>query len=463
MNENAFQSSDSVRSAGPLAQAQSVTFDGPVTLALGGKLPSVTVAYETYGRLNDDQSNAVLICHALSGDSHVGRHDDADEPGWWDVIVGPGKPIDTDKLFVICPNILGGCRGTTGPGSPNPKADRPYGADFPTVTIDDMVDVQRMLIDHLGIERLLAVVGGSMGGQMVLSWAHRYPQRAAGLVPIATSPRVSSQSLAFDVVGRNAIMHDPNFAGGQYYDSGAGPAVGLALARMIAHVTYLSRESMDEKFDATRYDPRNVPVEFEKTFSVGSYLGYQGAKFVDRFDPNSYMTITMAIDLFDLGSTAEQLAPVLATSAGRWLIISFTSDWLFPPHQSGLIVQSLLADGKPVSYCNVPSQCGHDAFLLEDDVAVYGELIRGFLASLLGDEVDSGADRHGASSIFAPDRLDYDHVVELIDPAASVLDLGCGRGALLRDGHGGLVHCRRCRVPEPGAPRHSQGRAGVQP
>ena len=444
MADDAYSSSDSARAAGPLKHAQSVTFDAPVELALGGRLAEVTVAYETYGQLSDAKDNAVLICHALSGDSHVAAHDAEDDPGWWDVCAGPGKPIDTDRYFVICPNILGGCRGTTGPGSVNPETDRPYGTDFPTVTIDDMVDAQRMLIDHLGIDCLLAVIGGSMGGQMALSWAARYSDRVKGFAPLAASSRVSSQSLAFDIVGRNAIMHDPNHAAGQYYDKDETPTVGLALARMIAHVTYLSRESMDEKFDATRYDPRDVPVEFEKTFSVGSYLGYQGAKFVDRFDPNSYMAITMAIDLFDMGATAEQLAPQLAAGEGRWLVVSFSSDWLFPPKQSRVIVQSLLTGGKPVSYCNVTSTCGHDAFLLENDVVIYGELIRGFLANLLGEETDADdVHRHGRGSIFAADRLDYDHVVDLVPPGASTLDLGCGTGALLtqlkRRGHQRLM------------------------
>ncbi|KKN64607.1 hypothetical protein LCGC14_0489850 [marine sediment metagenome] len=445
MTDDAFHSSDSVRTDGPLKHTQTVTFDRPVALELGGRLPGVTVAYETYGRLNEAQSNAVLICHGLSGDSHVAAHDADDDPGWWDVCVGPGKPIDTDRHFVICPNVLGGCRGSTGPSSINPDTGQPYGADFPTITINDMVDAQRMLMDHLGIDSLLAVVGGSMGGQMVMSWAIRYPDHAVGFVPLATAPRVSSQALAFDVVGRNAILHDPNFAGGQYYDQQAGPTIGLALARMIAHVTYLSRESMAQKFDVTRYQPRDVPVEFEKTFSVGSYLGYLGAKFVGRFDPNSYMAITMAIDLFDLGATAEQLMPLFANVPGRWLIVSFSSDWLFPPRQSRTIVRSLLAGARPVSYCNITSSCGHDAFLLADDVAIYGELIRGFLNNLNGGENPLGEQihRHGRGSIFAAERLDYDHIVDLIEPGASVLDLGCGTGAMLgslqRRGHEQLV------------------------
>jgi len=429
---DAFASSDDSRSSGPLKHVQRVTFDEPIMLELGGRLPAVTVAFETYGVLSAARDNVVLICHALSGDSHVAAHDANDTPGWWDVCVGPGKAIDTDEVFVICPNILGGCQGTTGPGSINPKTDKPYGADFPTITINDMVDVQKQLVEHLGVERLLAVVGGSMGGQMVMSWAVRHGDHVAGFVPMASSPRVSSQSLAFDVVGRNAILHDPNFAGGQYYDKETGPSVGLALARMIAHVTYLSRESMDEKFDATRYHPRDMPVAFEKEFSVGSYLGYQGAKFVDRFDANSYTAITMAIDLFDLGSTAEDLAKVFAETAGRWLIISYSSDWLFPPKQSRLVVESLLADNKPVSYCNVTSGAGHDAFLLPNEVEIYGEAIRGFLSNLRQPAATSDAvHEHGHSSIFAPDRLDYGHIVNLIEPAASVLDLGCGKGGLL--------------------------------
>jgi len=439
--DDAFDSSDTARSGAPLARAQVVTFEDGMSLELGGSLGEVTVAYETYGRLSAAKDNAVLICHALSGDSHVAAHDASDEAGWWDVVVGPGKCIDTDRWFVICPNVLGGCRGTTGPGSVDPQTGERYGTSFPTITINDMVDVQRMLIDALGIDRLAAVVGGSMGGQMVLSWAIRYPDRAAGYVPIATAPRVSSQSLAFDIVGRNAILHDPSFAGGRYYDHPAGPDVGLALARMIAHVTYLSRESMDAKFDATRYDPHDVPVAYEKEFSVGSYLGYQGAKFVDRFDANSYLAITMAIDLFDLGATVEALAERLAEAKGRWLVVSFSSDWLFPAHRSRLIVQSLLATGRGVSYCNVPSQCGHDAFLLPHDVAVYGELIRGFLGGGQGvaATAEPNTPRRGRGSIFAADRLDIDHVVDLIEPGAAVLDLGCGAGGLLtslrRRGH----------------------------
>ncbi|MCX7914825.1 MAG: homoserine O-acetyltransferase [Verrucomicrobiae bacterium] len=427
-----FFSSDSVRTAQPLRYAQSVELPGPLRLEKGGELPAVTVVYETYGKLNAAGDNAVLVCHALSGDSHVARHTPDDDPGWWDIVVGPGKVIDTDRYFVICPNLLGGCRGTTGPGSINPATGRPYGQDFPTITIGDMVTVQRMLLDKLGIRQLRAVIGGSMGGHVAMTWAIRHPDRVRGCIAVATSARLTSQALAFDVVGRNAILRDPWFHGGQYYDKPTKPEVGLALARMIGHITYLSREAMQEKFEANRYQPREVPVEFEKKFSVGSYLGYQGKRFVERFDANSYITLTMAMDLFDLGGTVEELTATLRPARCRWLVISFSSDWLFPPEQSQDIVEALVTNDIPVSYCNVTSRCGHDAFLLEDDLDRYGALIRDFLHHLDPDTAQPvRADLHGPKSIFHQQRIDYDHILNLIPPQASVLDLGCGRGSLL--------------------------------
>ncbi len=436
MTDRFLDSSDSLRSAAPLRHVQTWTLNGPLELELGGALPRVTVAYETYGRLNHDKDNAVLICHALSGDSHVARHDAEDDPGWWDIVVGPGKAVDTERYFVICPNILGGCRGTTGPNTINPDTGRPYGPDFPTVTIRDMVEVQRRLLDHLGIPLLRAAIGGSMGGHQVLGWATLHPERLRGAVPIATSARLTAQALAFDVVGRNAIMRDPNFHGGEYYDNGNGPHVGLALARMIGHITYLSREAMRQKFEADRLRPRDVVTEFEKTFSVGSYLGYQGDKFVERFDANSYITLSMAMDLFDLGSSVSELAARLGVTRCRWLVISFTSDWLFPPDQAQDLVNALIAANKPVSYCNVRSSCGHDAFLLEDNLSSYGELLRSFLGNLDGrtepeDAVEEDPYGDNPTSIFQPRRLDYDRIIDLIPPTADVLDLACGRGSLL--------------------------------
>ena len=383
MPTDLFDSSDSVRTARPLKYAQHVTFREPLKLERGGRLPEVTVAFETYGRLNPRRDNAVLICHALSGDSHVARHDADDDPGWWEVLVGPGKPIDTDRYFVICPNALGGCRGTTGPDSINPKTGRQYATDFPVITVGDIVEVQRRLIDHLGIERLRGVVGGSLGGHMTLTWATRLcPNEWPAPSPWPPPPRLTSQALAFDVVGRNAILRDPAYHKGRYYDQDHGPNVGLAIARMLGHITYLSREAMMQKFDAERLKPRDVHTQFETKFSVGSYLAYQADRFGERFDANSYLTLSMAIDLFDLGDTPEKLTKALEQSSCRWLLMSFTSDWLFPPFQSREMVDALIAAGRPVSYCNVESDCGHDAFLLPNQIDIYGELIRAFLANL---------------------------------------------------------------------------------
>ncbi|HWQ90973.1 MAG TPA: homoserine O-acetyltransferase, partial [Clostridia bacterium] len=357
-----------------------------------------------------------------------------DDPGWWDVFVGPGKALDTNRFFVICPNILGGCRGTTGPCSINPKTNKPYGRDFPTITLEDMVEVQRQLLDQLEIRQLLAVVGGSLGGHQALTWAAEHPERIQAVVALATSPRLTSQALAFDVVGRNAILRDPDFDNGQYYGKGHGPKVGLALARMIGHITYLSPEAMKARFEADRLKPRDVATEFEKQFSVGSYLGYQGARFVERFDANSYVTLTLAMDLFDLGATTEALAKRFKKARCRWLVVSFSSDWLFPPQQSREIVDALLLNGARVSYCNIQSDCGHDAFLLEDELDMYGGMTKAFLDHVLTDEepslIQDGP--HGQTSIFHQHpRLDYDRIVQLIPPGASVLDLGCGSGGLL--------------------------------
>jgi homoserine O-acetyltransferase/O-succinyltransferase len=433
-NPSAFESSDSVRSAAPLHYVQYLTLDQPLKLEIKGQLDSVTVAYETYGQLNAARDNAVLVCHAISGDSHVARHDEQDDDGWWEVAVGPGKAIDTSRFFVICTNLLGGCRGTTGPCSLNPATGKPYGKDFPTITIGDMVEVQRRLLESLGLKQLLAVIGGSLGGHQALTWATRYPEWVRGVVAIATSPRLNSQALAFDVVGRNAILRDPHFHKGEYYDKPHGPDVGLAIARMIGHITYLSPQAMTEKFEADRQQPRDVAVEFEKRFSVGSYLGYQGARFVERFDANSYLVLSLAMDLFDLGNTPEKLAEAFSKTRSRWLVLSFSSDWLFPPEQSRDIVKALLANHAPVSYCNIQSACGHDAFLLPDELAMYGEMTRSFLNNLAASAGSTAAIKdgpHSPTSIFQQHRLDYDRLVELIPPGASVLDLGCGSGSLL--------------------------------
>ena len=446
-----FHSSDTIRSAAPLRYAKSFRYRAPFPLERGGELPELTLCYETYGELATARDNTVLVCHALSGDSHVAGHDAGDDPGWWDLMVGPGRPIDTSRYFVVCANVLGGCRGSTGPSFVDPGSRRRYGADFPSVTVGDMVEAQRLLLEHLGIERLLAVVGGSLGGFQALTWATRHPRRVAGCIGLATSARLSSQAIAFDVVGRNAILHDPNYAGGQYYD-GAPPSAGLAIARMLAHITYLSSEGMQERFDVTRLQPRDISTAFENKFSVGSYLAHQGRKFVERFDANSYVTLSLAMDLFDLGDSREHLREALRASECRFLMVSFTSDWLYPSAQSRQIVDALLAEGKNVSYCDVATPCGHDAFLLEDDLAVYGGLVQGFLGNLRA----GGPSSHvpaavlpasPATHIFHGHRLDYHMVLSLVPPGASVLDLGCGDGELLSllraRGHQRLVGVER--------------------
>lgn len=415
-------STDDIRSDQPLAHLQRVTFDRPMPLALGGQLPSVTCAYETFGKLNAARDNAVLICHAISGDSHVSRHSPDDQPGWWEALVGPGprKAIDTDRYFVICPNILGGCRGSTGPASINPATGTPFGRDFPQVTVADMVDAQAMLLDHMGIDRLAAVVGGSLGGHQVMTWATRYPDRVAAACAIGTAPRLTSQALAFDVIGRNAIQTDPHFAGGRYYDKPDQPDVGLAIARMLGHITYLSSQAMAEKFDIDRHRPRDLDTRFEKTFSVGTYLAHQGHKFTERFDANSYLTLTMAMDLFDLGATHEQRVAALAPARCRWLVVSFSSDWLFPPRQSRQIVETLTALDQPVTYAEITSEAGHDAFLIDSDVAKFGPLVRATIDPPPPNPADD-----------PPARQDDRRILELIEPGESVLDLGCGDGALL--------------------------------
>lgn len=427
-------SSDDQQGGAPLLHAQTWISKEALELENGGRLEQIAVCYETWGRLNDDCSNAVLICHALSGDSHVVRHDENDPPGWWEIVVGPGKPIDTDQYFVICSNVLGGCRGTTGPNFVSPESGQPYGADFPVITVRDMVEVQRRLLRQLGISQLHSVIGGSLGGLQVLTWAIDHPEAVASSIVLAASPRLSSQGIAFDVVGRNAIRHDPNFADGQYYN-GPAPEGGLALARMLAHITYLSDESMRAKFDPTRLQPQAVDSAFESTFSVGSYLAHQGDRFVERFDANSYITLSTAMDLFDLGDTAEALATSLAPSTCRWLFVSFSSDWLYPASASRELVNALVAQSKPVSSCEIESPAGHDSFLLANTMDNGGRLIRAFLASespsTASAKVPNEPRIDEPTSIFYAQRLDYKMILRLMPKHASIVDLGSGNGELL--------------------------------
>jgi len=406
-----------MRSGKPLRHVQTAVFPTPMELHHGGVLPSVEVAYETYGTLDAEGGNAVLICHAITGDSHLARHDAEDDPGWWEGLVGPGKAVDTDRLFVVCSNVLGGCSGTTGPGTINPATGIPYGSDFPLVTVEDMVDVQKRLIDLLGIMRLRGVIGGSLGGHQTLCWATRYPKYVQTAIPIAASARVTAQAIAFDVVGRNAIQSDPHFRGGQYYGTGDFPRTGLALARMLGHITYLSSEAMTRKFDLDRHAPRDIVTDFEKRFSVGSYLAYQGKQFVGRFDANSYVAVTLAMDNFDLGDSRERRLAAFRAAHCDWLVISFSSDWLFPPSQSRELVAIMTTLGQPVSYCEIETDGGHDSFLLADDIEAFSPLV----AAKLGAPQPR------------PPRISFedDRILELIPPNSSVLDLGCGEGDLL--------------------------------
>lgn len=364
-----------------IVETQYFTFAEPpneLVLECGRKLGPITLAYETYGRLNDDRSNAILILHALSGDAHVaGRHSPADrKPGWWDNMVGPGKAFDTERYFVICSNVIGGCKGSTGPSSINPATGKPYALDFPIVTIADMVRAQARLIDHLGIQQLLCVVGGSMGGMQALQWAVAYPDRVRLVIPIATAARLSAQAIAFDAVGRHAIMADPNWNGGNYY-GGPIPSRGLGIARMIGHITYLSDASMHAKFGRDLQDKSTPDYDFVTEFQVESYLNHQGDEFVKRFDANSYLYITKAMDYFDLSQPSGDLKRELAVVKSAFLVISFSSDWLFPSYASKEIVSALRRNNVDVSYAEIQSDYGHDAFLLE--VETLGRLITNFL------------------------------------------------------------------------------------
>jgi homoserine O-acetyltransferase len=344
----------------------------------GGTLSRVEVAYETYGELNAAKSNAILVLHAFSGDAHAAGINHEGKPGWWDNMIGPHKGFDTNKYFVICANVLGGCRGTTGPASLNPATGCPYAMSFPVITIGDMVRLQKMLIDSLGIHRLLAVSGGSMGGMQALQWAVQYPDRVVAAIPIATTVRHSAQQIAFNEVGRQAIMADPDWSDGNYYGK-QPPARGLSVARMVGHITYMSDDSMREKFGRRLRDKEVFGFGFDVDFEVESYLRYRGSQFVNRFDANSYLYITKAMDYFDLtsgnGSIAAALEPVLA----RFLVISFSSDWLYPSYQSQEMVRALRSRNRDVAYVELQSNYGHDSFLV--DVAEQSALVSGFLAT----------------------------------------------------------------------------------
>jgi len=362
-----------------LVETQTWTFDAPVLdLECGRTLSPVTQAYETYGELNAARDNAILIFHALSGDAHVaGYHSPEDrKPGWWDIMVGPGKPFDTERYYILCVNVIGGCKGSTGPASTDPQTGKPYGTSFPMLTIGDMVRAQKRLVDHLGIERLLAVTGGSMGGMLALDWAVRFPGNVASVIAVATSARMNAQGIAFNEVGRQAIMADPNWQGGHYYGSPL-PAAGLSIARMVGHITYLSEEQMRAKFGRRLQDREVFGYDFGTEFQVESYLRYQGSRFVERFDANSYLYITKAIDYFDLTNGHRSLVEALEIVRAAFLVVSFSSDWLYPTAESKAIVRALQANGIPTTYLDIPNAYGHDAFLLPNQA--FSEAVSSFL------------------------------------------------------------------------------------
>jgi homoserine O-acetyltransferase len=364
--------------------AQTFTFGNPgdpMILESGHCLGPVDVVYETYGEPNEDRSNAILICHALSGDHHAaGVHDPHDRyTGWWDSMIGPGKAFDTDQYWVICSNIIGGCKGSTGPASTNPATGQPYGLDFPVVTIGDMVNAQKQLMDHLQIPQLYAIAGGSMGGFQVIEWTLRYPQMIRSAICIASAARLSTQAIAFNAVGRSAITRDPEWQDGKY--NGKGPEKGLAIARMVGHITYLSELQLNRKFGRRLQSANRLSYNFATEFAIESYLDYKGSTFTERFDANSYLYITKAMDYFDVARSYGPLKEAFAQATARYLFVSYSSDWLFPTAQSKEMVQALLSNGKDVSFIDIESPYGHDAFLLEEEKLT--RIISGFLTGVV--------------------------------------------------------------------------------
>jgi homoserine O-acetyltransferase len=415
--------------------------DQPMPLDSGAALGPFTVAYETYGTLNAAKSNAILVCHALTGDQYAaGTHPVTGRPGWWSTLIGPGKPVDTDRYFVICPNVIGGCMGSSGPREIDPATGEVWGLKFPVITIGDMVRAQVLLLDALGIDKLFAAMGGSMGGMQALAFATAYPERVFAAIPIATAARHSSQNIAFHEVGRQAIMADPEWTGGAYHAADRNPSRGLAVARMAAHVTYLSESALHRKFGRNLQDRIAFTYGFDADFQVESYLRHQGSTFVDRFDANSYLYITRAMDYFDLAAEhGGQLANAFVSSPVRYLLVSFTSDWLFPTPESRAIVKALTAGSASVSFVEIETDKGHDAFLLEEPELF--RIVEGFLegcAEQYGLQARSKA-QPAERKVARPRRgirADLKLIADMIRPNTRALDVGSGDGELLEH----LVH-----------------------
>lgn len=351
-----------------------------MVLESGHTLGPVEIVYETYGEPNAERDNAILICHALSGDHHAaGYHAPHDRrTGWWDSMIGPGKAFDTNKYWVICSNILGGCKGSTGPGSINPRTGEPYALDFPVVTIGDMVVAQKQLIDHLKVSQLYSIAGGSMGGFQVMEWALRYPEMVRSAMCIASAPRLSAQAIAFNTVGRSAITRDPEWKGGKY--NGKGPDQGLATARMVGHITYLSEMLLDAKFGRKLQSANRLSYNFTSEFAIESYLNHKGSAFTERFDANSYLYITKAMDYFDIERSYGPLKEAFANVMARCLFVSYSTDWLFPTSQTKEMIRAMLSNAKPASFIEINSPYGHDAFLVEE--AKLTRIISGFLTGV---------------------------------------------------------------------------------
>ncbi len=437
------------RSVGPVV-AQVARFDTPLPLACGRTLDHYELAYETYGTLNAERSNAVLVCHALNASHHVAGFyaDDPDNVGWWDNMVGPGKPLDTDRFFVVGMNNLGSCFGSTGPITINAETGKPWGSAFPVLTVEDWVDAQAQLADRLGIARWAAVMGGSLGGMQALDWAIRYPQRIANALVIAAAPNLSAENIAFNEVARQAILSDPDFHDGNFQAFDAKPRRGLRVARMIGHITYLSDEQMEAKFGRKLREGLNF--SFAPEFQIESYLRYQGEKFAEYYDANAYLRITKALDYFDPATrTGGDLAQAVASASCRFLVVSFTTDWRFPASRSREIVKALVRTRRHVSYAEVAAPHGHDAFLLDN--AQYHAVVRAWFARMTADIGDIGVravspepSRSGmrtsrdtaltpmSARVSAIDRADYAAIAGWVEPNARVLDLGCGDGTLLR-------------------------------
>ena len=424
------------RSVGPV-ESRTAYFDRPLPLACGQTLDAYELAYETYGKLNEDRSNAVLVCHALNASHHVAGYyaDDSENVGWWDNMIGPGKPLDTDVYFVIGVNNLGSCFGSTGPLSRNFATGRPWGADFPLVTVEDWVDAQARLADHLGIAQFAAVIGGSLGGMQALAWAIRYPDRIRHALVIAAAPNLSAQNIAFNEVARQSILSDPDFHEGHFDAHGTKPRRGLRLARMIGHITYLSDEQMEEKFGRSLRD--GLKFSFAPEFEIESYLRHQGEKFAEYFDANTYLRITKALDYFDPAhATGGDLARALEPARCAFLVVSFTTDWRFSPSRSREIVKALVDHRRDVSYAEIEAPHGHDAFLLDNPQ--YHALIGAYFQRIAPDTKSYSTFRFGREvkrrieeRESEAQRADYATMASWMDKGARVLDLGCGDGGLL--------------------------------